>query len=719
MFKRNKIILIFTCLIFAVIIVSCKSDEEKPHVHTEGAWQIVEESTCTKEGLKQTKCTECNEVISSAKIDMKEHNFKDNVCQLCSKINPPKTYVENGVTYINIGKYPQTVVTDENLINKLSEINTVNSNGYIEYNNEEYKSLKAYPAISGMKFNNETEIIKDKVYYFKVEQIKWRVIFNRDNSYILLCESLIDTTPFSLSYQTRTIKGETIYKTNYQYSNIRAWLNGYNGTEYSVTNYTNKGFYNIAFNDYEKSLLNLTEFNDAVYILGLEEATYSEFGFSGIEENSLVREATITDYSLANKASVITGSNGKYIGSWHLRTNYDNEYIYNVGLNGDIGNSGIPGSISSAIRPAITISLKEDSCNGNHQESNWQTLKESNCFEPGIKQTICNICQIVLNKEIYYQTEHMYVDNICTTCNHKKESPYLTVYEENGQKYINIGKYPQSEVFDFKLIEELDKINEVNEIGYIEYNGEEYLKTTVVSKGLYYCFNSGILIDSQVTHYFKVEPIKWRILTTSGNKYTLLSESIIDGKQYYNNPSSRRKIDDITVYANNYKYSDIRAWLNGYDGTSYDSSNYTNNGFYDIAFTEEEKALINTTLVKNDLSSTGDSYNYHISDDTNDKIYLLSYADITNLFYKFPSNADPATIRQATTSDYARGKYIRIDEQNTYGNGYWLLRTPRNTKPEYIKFVSIDGSAYTYDTLYCNSDEILGIRPSMEITLNN
>ena len=54
MFKRNKIILIFTCLIFAVIIVSCKSDEEKPHVHTEGAWQIVYESTCTKEGLKQT-----------------------------------------------------------------------------------------------------------------------------------------------------------------------------------------------------------------------------------------------------------------------------------------------------------------------------------------------------------------------------------------------------------------------------------------------------------------------------------------------------------------------------------------------------------------------------------------------------------------------------------------------------------------------------------------
>lgn len=41
-------------------------------------------------------------------------------------------YTENGRPYLNFGRYPQTVVSDENLIKELEKITETNSFGYIE-----------------------------------------------------------------------------------------------------------------------------------------------------------------------------------------------------------------------------------------------------------------------------------------------------------------------------------------------------------------------------------------------------------------------------------------------------------------------------------------------------------------------------------------------------------------------------------------------------------
>ena len=55
----------------------------------------------------------------------------------------------------------------------------------------------------------------------------------------------------------------------------------------------------------------------------------------------------------------------------------------------------------------------------------------------------------------------------------------------------------------------------------------------------------------------------------------LYSEYILDRIAYCDYPYLRN-INDVDIYLNNYKYSNIRAWLNGYDGTSYKISDYTN-----------------------------------------------------------------------------------------------------------------------------------------------
>ncbi|MCQ2613590.1 MAG: hypothetical protein MJ183_08340, partial [Treponemataceae bacterium] len=66
--------------------------------------------------------------------------------------------------------------------------------------------------------------------------------------------------------------------------------------------------------------------------------------------------------------------------------------------------------------------------------------------------------------------------------------------------------------------------------------------------------------------YFKVEPIKWRVLTADYNgtgKALLLAEDMLNSNIQYYVAISDRTIGGKTVYPNNYKYSTVRAYLNG------------------------------------------------------------------------------------------------------------------------------------------------------------
>ena len=66
----------------------------------------------------------------------------------------------------------------------------------------------------------------------------------------------------------------------------------------------------------------------------------------------------------------------------------------------------------------------------------------------------------------------------------------------------------------------------------------------------------------------------------------------------------------------------MRAWLNGYNGTDYKITDYTNKGFYNLAFKDNEKGAIITTEVDNSASTTYSSYNQYACENTFDKISL-------------------------------------------------------------------------------------------------
>ncbi len=141
----------------------------------------------------------------------------------------------------------------------------------------------------------------------------------------------------------------------------------------------------------------------------------------------------------------------------------------------------------------------------------------------------------------------------------------------------------------------------------------------------------------------------------------------------YHNNSSYRNINGVDIAPNNYKYSNVRAWLNGYDGTEYKVSNYTNKGFYNLAFKDLEKKAIITKEVDNSASTTSSSSNPYACENTFDKIYLLSYEDIYNSNYGFTDNLSRCT----KVTDYAKatGAWWSTSEEYKDNGSYWL-RSP-------------------------------------------
>ena len=153
----------------------------------------------------------------------------------------------------------------------------------------------------------------------------------------------------------------------------------------------------------------------------------------------------------------------------------------------------------------------------------------------------------------------------------------------SGDVY-EFGNYPKTKVKDTSLIQSLATATDTDGDGWLNYGGNEYAKYSA--------------------SYFEVEPILWKVLDSSTG--LLFAMDFIAGSMFYYG-SSNRTVDGLNVYPNNYQYSELRAWLNGYDGTSYSVSNYTGTGFLNTAFTASEQAMIMTTEVDNSLASTGDS----------------------------------------------------------------------------------------------------------------
>ena len=72
--------------------IVCGSEDVEVHVHTESKWNIIEEATCKKEGIRQKVCTICQELLQTEIIEKLSHNYHEGMCLLCNEKDPDYIY---------------------------------------------------------------------------------------------------------------------------------------------------------------------------------------------------------------------------------------------------------------------------------------------------------------------------------------------------------------------------------------------------------------------------------------------------------------------------------------------------------------------------------------------------------------------------------------------------------------------------------------------------
>ncbi len=314
----------------------------------------------------------------------------------------------------------------------------------------------------------------------------------------------------------------------------------------------------------------------------------------------------------------------------------------------------------------------------------------------------------------------------------------ITSYKQGD--VIEFGWYPQSEVTDSEIIAALNAADgEWISYGYYSgtgswYDGkmtaDDYMRYKDVIYGsdkyrgvvfdTYRPFYTGEKTTAEVSnatfqaengyyvgtvYWFKYEPIKWRVLDPDTGM--VMSETLLDSQAYNNyilyggqNWGDSSK----TYYCCDYSNSSIRKWLN--------------EDFYNTAFSTEQQDIIAYTALDNSAYDGEFVNSAFDSENTNDKIYLLSYDEAINTDYGFDSSFSKSDIyRQAQGSDYAKCQGLSVSDLADYaGNSYWLLRTPGGNGSDSTCDVEYNGyvnyynlSAYTY----------MGVRPVLNFVLDS
>ena len=281
---------------------------------------------------------------------------------------------------------------------------------------------------------------------------------------------------------------------------------------------------------------------------------------------------------------------------------------------------------------------------------------------------------------------------------------------------VYFGKYPQSEITskDGSIYNTLknatgwDENNDIT-IGRTKYRrlkGEDATYYSSNEEGQYNWNGS-----YKTYHYFKYEPIKWRVLNRNGNDALLLADVALDDQKYNTN------YEDVT-----WETSSMRSWLNGYGASvNQPKTDYSRKNFINSAFTSTQKSAIKTTNVVNN-----NNIDYRIAggNNTSDKVFLLSESEVYNTDtaagYGFVKDysTDEARRSRCSTYTYAMGtgRYYDTDSEYTKYNGniWWWLRSPGDSSSCGAAEVDYYGCVYESGNVAYNR---YGMRPALHLNL--
>ena len=283
------------------------------------------------------------------------------------------------------------------------------------------------------------------------------------------------------------------------------------------------------------------------------------------------------------------------------------------------------------------------------------------------------------------------------------ESSYDAIYEGYYNKDTDV-------IEDAALFSKLENATGWDSNGDITIDGSKYRRmkksdATYGTSGSDYNYNWK---DATLYHYFKYEPIKWRVLDVNGSDAFLLADRALDDQRY------NTKSVSMT-----WEKSTMRSWLNGYSSSENTQAiDYTGSNFINSALTSSQRNAVKTTDVVNDdsiiLGTEG-------GNDTKDKVFLLSESEVYDTteaesygFLKAGDTYDEG--RRSRSSTYAKAMGV-CTISSTYGdNCWWWLRSPgRDTN----RAADVDTygrvSRISYDVDYDSP----AVRPALHLNISS
>ncbi|MGN0393827.1 MAG: DUF6273 domain-containing protein, partial [Coprococcus sp.] len=250
-------------------------------------------------------------------------------------------------------------------------------------------------------------------------------------------------------------------------------------------------------------------------------------------------------------------------------------------------------------------------------------------------------------------------------------------------------------------------------------NGDKYRRVDSDSDTTYYRTGTTQYYNwsDDDYHYFKYEPIKWRILSVDGNEALLLSEDGLDDQCYNISFYDAGYVGGNTDIDCTWETCTLRSWLNGYNSTyNLRKQDYTTKNFVNSAFDAQEKNAIKSKTLVNENNM---AHEIPGGKSTTDKVFVLSFSDVLNPKYGFSSDhleSDMARLTRTTTYARAMGaNWTDMTTQKYMGTSAWWLRTP-GSAANYAAYVFC-GARVSRDGYLC-SYAINSVRPSLYLNLS-
>lgn len=259
-------------------------------------------------------------------------------------------------TVITFGMYPQSVVSDIALIEKIATgmftgDTILNSNSTLQYNGEIFATFAENP-FNKTKFDNGKLISPGARNYYRVEPVKWIELYKNSEYSVFISEKLIDAIPYNLSrLNHRKSDGSSLPANNWEMSYIRRWLNN--------------EFYYDAFNDDERGTIQLSLIDnspDSSYhtTQNSVDTLDNVFLVSHTEiKDTYKGRAITTDYARARGAYSSTSSSHEGHGDWWTRSPGNvSSSVENIDRRGYINSEPFCNYVddtAASVRPCIII----------------------------------------------------------------------------------------------------------------------------------------------------------------------------------------------------------------------------------------------------------------------------------------------------------------------------------------------------------------------------